>query len=160
MAFVVGSRSTPAHICSTEWVATLLKAELEALQEEEVDVREIPEIKLTVDFGGMITSKIPKAFVDHEDGEFSFYVHQRTGIRELFQKAVADVGRDEFVKIRSQNHILCVTPDHALQILFYLDNELIIAMEEDAKNACQEALDVLREDARVEISAQHQLNVN
>lgn len=160
MAFVVGAPGHPVYVCSTQWVADLLRAELETVEGLEASINDMEEFKLHVDFGGMLSTRIQRVYIDHEDGEFSFYSHQRSGIREEFRKAIAGVGRDEYVKIPSQNHVLCVTPDHALQILFYMDNEDVVEMEREAKGICQEMVDSLRKLPEVKLGSQHDLNAN
>jgi len=159
MTIIVGTKDSPVHFCSTEWVKELVKAELEALTDMPASVSDVPEIKLHVDFGGMISTKIPRISIPHEDGEFIFYIHQRTGIRDLIEQALASAGKDEYVKIQSQNHLLCITTEHALHLLLQLDSDEMVGMEKDALVICRDIIESLRKDEKISLAAHHRTDV-
>ena len=156
MSYLMGSANTLAHLCSNLWVAELLSAETGIEIGEDFE-----EFNLHIDLGGMISVQgTPRFCIPHDDGAFFFYAHQRTAIRTALQTAVGSAGRDEFVKLNSRCFVLCITTEHALDLLLQIDSDEFIRGEVAAMKRCQQMVDSLRGDSQLRLAPQHDLSVN
>ncbi|HUU80821.1 MAG TPA: hypothetical protein VMW90_05185 [Acidobacteriota bacterium] len=161
MRYLMGTKTSKAIVASNDWVATLISAEFASENIPYSRVR-CPEMKLFLDFGGMIsTAGTPRVHLDCEDGEFLFFAHQRRGVKRMIEQALKTAGPgEEYVRLESQYHTLCITTMHALEILYHLDSEDILAMEKDALACCSDMLEAIRKLPGVELSPEHNLALN
>ena len=158
MPYMLGTANSPAYLCSTEWVCDLVAADLDV---ESAAATRLDDFLLHVDLGGMIsTYGTPKVSIDHEDGRFHFYIHHRSEIRAMLEKAIAKAGRDEYVTLNSAHHILCITPEHALHLLLGMEQEGFDEQEEKARAVCREMVNVVRNEPMMVLSSEHDLNAN
>ena len=159
MPYLIGTQNNKPMLASTEWVAALIMAEFRNTHPDvNAESQSMPEFNLHVDFGGMIsTSGTPRLHLDHEDGEFRFYAHQRSGIVRLLEAALKAAGRDEYIKLESQVHILCITTEHALDILFRMEEDIIKEEEGRALKVCSDLIDSARKLPGAVVSQEHNL---
>jgi hypothetical protein len=160
MAFIVGANNILPRVCSTEWIAEIVKAELFASGHHDVEMTENNNYNLFIDFGGALCRGIVRATLDGKHGPFHFYTHQRAAISSMLNKAIGKAAGEVHVELQSQYHVLCIATSHALDLLYAMDEPLLVGMEEDASRNIEEVISTLRTSPYVELAPQHRMDVH